>query len=161
MSWLSVSPRSGFQTDGLNGGGKPNTGVARRVSVCVCACAYLDLSVQGKARRDYAWHFHSTITQGYWTEEQWRALQHMPPHTLQLFDKTFFSMTPADLQKQRDFVPVNPSAPHSVASQQVQCELALCETTFKGLFFWISFWLWATQHFCMFHVRDFHAPIRI
>lgn len=42
--WLSLSLseslswRSGFQTDGLNGGGKPNTEVAHKVSVCVFVC---------------------------------------------------------------------------------------------------------------------------
>ena len=62
-------------------------------------------------------------------------------HTLELFDKKYFSLTATDLQKQKDFYPVNPTMPHSFTPQQVQCEFKLCETNFKApekLFFFVS-----------------------
>ena len=52
---LSLSRRSGFQTEGLNGGGKPNTEVAHSVSVCVCVWMYLDLRDQVQDQNGLKW----------------------------------------------------------------------------------------------------------
>jgi len=97
-------------------------------STCVYTCTYWIWVWMQKPVCD-------AVAQPSRNELNWTVMEEYFFHTSQLFDKTYFSLTAAELQKQREVIPtvcVNPTVTQSFTSHQVQCELALCEANIQG-----------------------------